>query len=356
MSLKNALISGAVLGLLLPLSTQLPGWVRWWAEELSPRLMWAAGWACSASPLSVAEIGIGAGLLMPAAVWLRRARGVRRLSAELAVLAVWLWVSFYAGWGLNYARAPLGARLGLDVREETTTEELVAVGGQLLALSVRHYRAVHGGDDGGAPTAMPPMAEVNRHLEAAYAAMQGRFGLEPAVAWERPPPKAMVASALLTRIGILGFFSPFTGEANLHGWAPAQSLGHAIAHEKAHQRGIAPEDEANYVGFLAAATAEDPFLRYSAYLFAYKQVLSQLAEMDEAAVMALREGEVPGIRRDFQDAWQFWHAHEGLLREAGRAINDTYLKVNGQEGTVTYNHSLRLLLAWARLRGGRVEL
>ena len=352
-SLRLGAASGMILAAAIAAVGRSPALVRAWAEGLSPRLMLAAGWAASGAPLSIAEAGIALLIAVAAGaiglVLARRWRpGMRPLLVGGAGLAAWAWVIFQAGWGLNYARAPLAERIGLDARAETTSAELSAVGAGLLAASVEAYREIHGAEDGGIPTQLPPEAAVDAAVEAAYAGLPARVGLEAAVGWARPPVKRILNSWWLTQVGILGFFSPFTGEANVHAYAPAQSLGHAIAHEKAHQRGIAPEDEANFVGYLACVGSGSPFLRYSGALFAYKQILSELGEIDPAAYEALRAGESPGIRRDFVDAWTFWHAHEGLLREAGRAVNDAYLKANGQAGTITYNHSLRLILAWAR--------
>lgn len=351
--LRLGAASGLILAAALAAAGRSPALVRAWAEGLSPRLMLAAGWLAAPLPFSAAEAGIVVLIAVAVgaigAVLARRWRpGMRPLLAGGAGLAAWAWVIFQAGWGLNYARAPLAERIGLDARAETTSAELSSVGAGLLQAAAAAYREVHGSEDAGVPTQLPPDGEVDAAVEAAYAALPARVGLEEAVGRARPPVKRILNSWWLTRVGILGFFSPFTGEANVHAYAPAQSLGHAIAHEKAHQRGIAPEDEANFVGYLACVGSGSPFLRYSGALFAYKQVLSELGDLDPAAYEALRAGEIPGIRRDFVDAWSFWHAHEGLLRDAGRAVNDAYLKANGQAGTVTYNQSLRLILAWAR--------
>ena len=354
---RPAALAGLILAGALAAAGRSPTLVRAWAEGISPRLMLAAGWMAAPLPFSAAEAGI-VGLILLALVGIGLTVSKRWRPARATFLwgaagaAAWSWVIFQAGWGLNYARAPLAERIGLDARGETNSAELSAVGGALLRASVAAYEEIHGSADGGVPTQMPPEAEVDAAVEAAYARLPEIAGLETMVGRARPPVKRIANSWWLTRVGILGFFSPFTGEANVHAFAPAQSLGHAVAHEKAHQRGIAPEDEANFVGYLACRAADSPFLRYSGALFAYKQILGELGDLDPAAYEALRAGEIPGIRRDFTDAWNFWHAHEGLLRDAGRAVNDAYLKANGQEGTITYNRSLRLILAWARREQG----
>ena len=50
-----------------------------------------------------------------------------------------------------------------------------------------------------------------------------------------------------------------------------------IAHHKAHQRGYAKEDEANFVGYVICINSTDPPVRYSGYLYGLKvlEVLSK---------------------------------------------------------------------------------
>ena len=61
-------------------------------------------------------------------------------------------------------------------------------------------------------------------------------------------PKRMAASELMSRINFTGVVLPlFTSETNLNDQAPSMLIPSTIAHELAHQREIAPEQEANFV-------------------------------------------------------------------------------------------------------------
>ena len=50
-----------------------------------------------------------------------------------------------------------------------------------------------------------------------------------------------------------------------------------IAHHKAHQRGYAKEDEANFIGYVICINSTEPYVRYSGYLYGLKvlEVLSK---------------------------------------------------------------------------------
>jgi hypothetical protein len=125
------------------------------------------------------------------------------------------------------------------------------------------------------------------------------------------------------------------------------------AHEKAHQRGLNPENEANFFGFLAAAHTPHPAARYSAFLFAQRQLLTALAAYDETRARALVARRLPGVQRDVDHIRDYWARFEGPAREASRRTNDAFLRTNRVEGGVaSYGRSVELLVAWARERNG----
>lgn len=362
--MRRLLLLIPLLGLYL--CAQLPFFVEAWACSVSPWLNLGLGKLSSLLPVSVAEFGGALFLVLGlgGSLW-RGLQGRRQGQSwwllgtgaldKLLKIAVIALCFFYAVWGLNYARAPIATRLGWEVAGATTPDELMQVGQALVDLSNAAYLEAFSTDDLGEVSTLPPLNALNADLEAAYMKVQDRFSFEPAFAYARPMPKALRFSYLFTNLGLLGVYSPFTGEANFHASAPAQQLGHALAHEKAHQRGIGPEDEANFVGYLVAGSASMPYLRYSAYLFAFKQVYYQLYRVG-ADYTALVNRVAPGPRRDMEAAYAFWHAHEGVLREVSRTVNDNYLKINGQEGIEAYNQSLRLILTWAHRNGGSPSL
>jgi hypothetical protein len=161
------------------------------------------------------------------------------------------------------------------------------------------------------------------------------------------------ASRLLDYFGVTGFYFPWTAEANVNGGMPIMAQPHSAAHEMAHQRGFAREDEANFVGFLVAASANDHLSRYSAYLFAQRQLLNALARSDMERAIELARQRAPGVQRDIDRIREYWEQFEGPARDAARNVNDAYLRANRiPAGVLNYNRSLELLVAYARSRGG----
>ena len=61
--------------------------------------------------------------------------------------------------------------------------------------------------------------------------------------------KQSLFSTPLSYMGFSGYLNPFTLEAHINSTLPKISLPITIAHEMAHQNGIAAENDANFMGF-----------------------------------------------------------------------------------------------------------
>ena len=63
-----------------------------------------------------------------------------------------------------------------------------------------------------------------------------------------------------------------TIESNINTNYPDFIVASSAAHEMAHQRGVARENEANFTSFVVLSSSDDTFLKYSAYLDGYDTV------------------------------------------------------------------------------------
>ena len=165
-------------------------------------------------------------------------------------------------------------------------------------------------------------------------------------------PKAVFLSPLLSRVGITGIYFPFTGEPNVNTTLPDVELPFSAAHEVAHQRGFAREDEANYVGYLACRLHPDADFRYSGLLAASHYALAALHEVDPTAASRVQAGRSAAVLRDEAAIRAWMERYRGRANEVGRRVNDTYLKAQGQaEGVRSYGRMVDLLLAERRRSG-----
>ncbi|MEL6714907.1 MAG: DUF3810 family protein [Planctomycetota bacterium] len=208
---------------------------------------WLAGVAPDGPALAVTRVSLGELLLaatVAAAVYLL-VRALRRglaplLSTALLLLGTAAW-AFLGLWGLNYAREPLSARLGLEPGPPAE--------GQLFSMALRYGNELERGLDALGP-------EWSDGVD---------FAAEARLAWARavreeptlghatePTVVAPLASPLLAAAGITGIFGPFSQEAHVVGGLVPLDRGFGACHEIAHLQGWAREDEANFLAYRVA--------------------------------------------------------------------------------------------------------
>ena len=264
------------------------------------------------------------------------------LGSILAAFSV-LFSLFVFGFGTGYRTTTLDRRLDLsptEVNAETlayTAERLV---GELNALAPQMTY-----DESGFSVMPYDLDELNEKLLAAYLPVCERYDFVQKLDSRLKP---VLASKAMSYTHITGVYSYFTGEANLNMHFPDYTLPYTAAHELAHQRGIARENEANFVAFLVCVGSEDDYLRYSAYLNLYEYVASALWRTDRdlyRAVLATLDERVVGELRAYS---AFFDAYrDSRASELSDAVNDTYLKLNGSKaGSESYGLVVDLAVSY----------
>lgn len=264
-------------------------------------------------------------------------------------LFLWAWrisgivvALFLFFWGFNYARPSLAQRLPLSPRA-VDAKAVLSAGERAADATSTLFREL---DNLGAPSELPlTFEQMNRALDEAYTrvALPGD-GLH----FQPTPAKPLASSTLLSYLGISGIFVPFTGEPSVNVLQPDAALPIVVAHEKAHQRGVTNEGEANFAAFLACADESSPaYFRYAAYLFATRYLLAEASyylpkEETDAAWSRLDEGPIEDVRA----IQEFWRRYEGPATTIARHANDRYLQAMQVPGGVeSYGTVVQLLVA-----------
>jgi hypothetical protein len=267
--------------------------------------------------------------------------------------------AFYILWGLNYSQASLPVRLGWQAKAPSgdtpseVNDELARYCRELVAATNKAYREATGTDDLGHASRYGSTRELDLALDRAYERVGSALALDPSFGRSRGPAKAFFPGILMSEIGLAGFYSPWTGEANYNPDMPGCQLPHVMAHEKAHQRGTANEAEANFFGYLTCVYSDDPYVRYAGLLFAQRQLVIELLLRDMPRGEALVKKRLPGVQRDVNEMKAFWKRFEGRARTVTLAVNDAYLRANRVEGGLrSYSLSARLVVLYARHNAG----
>ena len=314
----------------------------------------ATGWM----PFSLAEVVllacvvallVGVASVVVRARWRRwSAAGVMTGAMRALALGAIAVLVFDVMWGFNYERAPVAALLRYELAPGPAAD-LADLSADLLGQAA----ALRAGlpEDGAGVLRLTDgrrgaVGRAGRGYEATEVAHRLPVPLLSA------PPKLVLLSPVMSYLGIGGIFIPFTGEANVNATLPDWEIPFTAAHEMAHQRGYAREDEANFVGYLACRAHRDRDFQYSGTFRAALYALSALARADRESYARLR-GQLTGpLGRDLA-ALAAWHRrYESRLGDVQERVNDAYLKTQGQrDGVQSYGRMVDLLLAERRHQG-----
>jgi hypothetical protein len=314
--------------------------------ELTRGLTRLAGLA----PVALAEL-----LLAGLVVWIAllpwwKAPGVAAL--RVARMALFLLLGFQLLWGVQYARPGLAERLGLPASGQLEAPELAALAEALVARTNDLYLALHAAPDAGAPTPAPDPLASAPELQDRWEGAARRWSLPSAMARPRPTPRPLLLTPVVRWTGIAGVFVPWTGEGLVLTDLAGPTVPHTVAHESAHQRGVARESDANALAYLLALETPDPRVRYAGALFLQRQALAALSHLDPEATLRLVEERLPGVQRDVEALAARAREVEGPARRVATRANDAMLRGHGvPDGVRSYAGSLWIVAALARERG-----
>lgn len=188
-------------------------------------------------------------------------------------------------------------------------------------------------------------SELSDRLNEVYAACYDAY---PFLTRIDAPVKRVALSSWMTYTHISGIYIPYTGEANLNTNYPDYVTAFSAAHEMAHQRGIAHEDEANFMAFLVMYNSDDNYLRYAALLELYDCVLNAVYEEDSELFLTLMYQTPRSVTREIIGFTNFFTPYSGSAASmVADAVNDTAIKLRGDaNGSESYDKMIDLAVAY----------
>ena len=330
---QKALMDGWVSGFMAPV------------EQFLGRVWSLLPWFSAAEVLTALFLVGSAVWLIRAVVLLTRDRAgrpfLRRLLAFASAL-LWLWAAVSWMWNAAYYASSFQERSGL--KAEPYSVETLAQVTALFAQKAAEFSTQVERDENG--LFAESLEAVFDQGPAVYENLVQEFPfleLEPSVR-----VKPLFFSRLQSILGFTGVYFPFTGEANVNIDAPACMLPATVAHEMAHQRMVASEQEANFVGIAAAVTSGDPVFQYSGYLFGLVQLCNALAPVDRDAWNAIvQQYFTQEMANDWNANNAYWAELSSPVEETAEQVYDSLLKGTDQElGIRSYGACVDLLVAY----------
>ncbi len=306
-------------------------------------------------PFSLAEtviIAIPLWAVALAVVCIRRSRRSMvagwRFLAGLAGFAAWMYAAFVFTTSVAYNGSTLAAKLGLEkaavsVEELKETAEYMRdrMNEELDEIEFRY----------GGSSIMPySVSEMNDKLLEAYDRISEEYPFVPRL-YSRV--KQVALSEPMTYTHMSGMYTYYTGEANLNINFPDYNLPFTAAHELAHQRGILPENEANFMAFLVCTASDDPYIRYSAYANMVEYLDNALYSADYEVFAEVYSSLDPRFIYEMRSYNTFFEKYrDNVAATVSSAANDTYLKAQGQTaGERSYGMVVDLAVAWVKAKG-----
>ena len=159
--------------------------------------------------------------------------------------------------------------------------------------------------------------------------------------------KPVLISEAMSYAHITGVYTFFTGETNINVSFPDYTIPYTAAHEMAHQRGVAREDEANMIAFLVCIESEDPYIQYSAYVNVFEYVANALYRADRSKFKQIYN-ELNAYTYNEQRAYNaFFEKYDNsVASQISGVVNDTYLKTQGTVGKKSYGMVVDLTVAY----------
>ena len=298
------------------------------------------------SPVALIDIALVVAVVVVIATWFvslkrarkKRLRGIGNAIVSTITIAAVIYLWFLFTWGLNYARPSLESRLPYDA-SRVTPQAVRTLAEYTIEKANQTHDAAHAA---GFPAidAMPQplitaMQEVERELGRPRTTVMAR-------------PRSSILSPFFRASSVSGMCDPFFLETLLNPDLTGPERPIVLAHEWAHLSGYAPEDDASYVGLLAALRA-GPAAEYSAWLDLAFTAISQLQPVTQKLVL---ENLAAGPRRDQQAIYdRVVGARVALVDRAAWATYDQVLRSQGvEEGVQSYSRVVELVLGTDVLR------
>ncbi len=250
-------------------------------------------------------------------------------------LGIYIW--FNAAWGLNYDRLGIAYNLQIHVKEYTKAD--LADLSKSLLLQLNHSRKILGD-----VPSYPTIQTMYEEADTAYIKTTKTF---PFLQYQHTSIKNSLFGNLGNYMGYLGYYNPFSGEAQVNTTVPVFVIPYTVCHEVAHQLGYGSESEANFVGYIAATHSGNPQIEYSAYfnLFAYAN--RQLYQVDSLAALENIHLLDTLVKKDYQTYRDFILAHQNPVEPIITKFYGLFLQANKQPlGILTYDEVVGWLIAY----------
>ncbi|RZK49346.1 MAG: DUF3810 domain-containing protein [Pedobacter sp.] len=235
-------------------------------------------------------------------------------------------------WGLNYQRTSIGYTLKLK-KDSLTSEKLLELG---------HYFIQKTNE-------LAPYSDklndydFNTLKQETITNYKQLASLNPQFTYKGVSIKETPLPSFWSNLGIEGYYNPVTAEANVNNQIVPWIKPFVMSHEVGHQFGIAYEDEANLLGYVASIQSSKPEILYAANYSMLRYVLLEIAYKLPTEYPKLYEKLNTKTQSHFKKESDFWKKYNAQMSQFMSLTFDNFLKMNKQDAGIK---SYSLIIYW----------
>jgi hypothetical protein len=272
-------------------------------------------------------------------------QGFSKSMGKGVFILLFTYVLFNLFWGINYNRKGIAYQLQLS-KDSVTKQDVIDLNTILVQkinatkLSLLLSKTIY-----------PTNKQLFAKVENAYKKVDSIY---PFLEYKRASIKASMWGWLGNYTGFTGYYNPFSGEAQVNTTIPKFIQPFTTCHEVGHQLGYAKENEANFVGFLAAIHSQDTLLLYSTYLEMFMYSNRNLFRVDTSTAKTFAKALLPQVKEDIIEWRKFNTKHTSFIEPIVRWGYSHYLKQNNQpQGLMSYD-AVTSFLVWYYKKYGKL--
>lgn len=349
----------AALVILRAISWKSKSFSGWYAERVFPIWVNTYGRLTSLAPFSVGEIMLALAVLITAfgivlfAFNLIRKNRHKILLKRFIIAYLWLALAVSYIMMLNcfilYQAPDFAEKYMKKPRMDAYSGEELAALRDFIVAKCNGLSQEIARDESGRACYNGDMAKASanamRKLGEDYGQLSGFY----------VKPKFLAASGFFSQQYIMGYYFPFSMEANINSIMYITNVPPTMCHELAHTKGFINEDDASMIAFLACVNSDDKFLQYCGYLSVLTYVdndfydslgndksgYRQHARINET----VRGDNIFLTKKTWEQVERKAVINTATVKKASNAFTETTLVMNGvEEGMRQYDKVVGLML------------
>ncbi len=315
---------------------------EWYSTVIYPVVSGFLSYAVSWIPFSLEEIVVvGAALLLIAIIiyGIRKRLGLSKVLFHACEFLLWIYVWFYIGWGCNYYRESLYARMDMVRQpfEEAVFKDFISDYADSLNST---YDAL--------PNDLFYVGYdyFEDQVKDAFASLPSSAGLTVPHQWQSP--KRLLFNDLYSAVGVMGFIGPFFCETQLNNDLMPAQFHFVYVHEYSHLLGVSSEDEANFWAYTICTRSDDPVLRYAGYYGILPYVLINASRVLSKSDYKMFLSTInPAVIEMYNAQRKYWNSrYSKTLGRLQSAVYDAFLKGNKvTSGTASYVEVIDMIIS-----------